>query len=214
MFITFEGVEGSGKTLQAGLLAEYLTGRGLPVLLTREPGGTGIGDQVRQVLHDVRNTAMLSTTEILLYSAARAQIVGEVVAPALKAGQVVVSDRYADSTLAYQGFGRGLDLAALRFITAFATGGLIPDLTIFLDVPVRLGLLRKQAAHRQESGEFNRMDRQSLEFYERVRTGYLVLAGEEPARWRVVNGEGEVPAIESEIRQLVTSQLNAGGWRL
>ncbi len=214
MFITFEGVEGSGKTLQAGLLAEYLTGRGLPVLLTREPGGTGIGDQVRQVLHDVRNTAMLSTTEILLYSAARAQIVGEVVAPALKAGQVVVSDRYADSTLAYQGFGRGLDLAALRFITAFATGGLIPDLTIFLDVPVRLGLLRKQAAHRQESGEFNRMDRQSLEFYERVRTGYLVLAGEELARWRVVNGEGEVPAIESEIRQLVTSQLKAGGWRL
>lgn len=210
MFITFEGVEGSGKTVQARLLAEHLRESGLAVLLTREPGGTGIGDQVRQVLHDVRNTAMLSTTEILLYSAARAQIVGEVVAPALAAGQVVVSDRYADSTLAYQGFGRGLDLGALRFITAFATGGLNPDLTIFLDVPVEVGLLRKQAAHRQEAGELNRMDQQSLEFYERVRRGYLTLAGEDPGRWRVVDGEGEAAAIARVIRGLVTSHLKLG----
>jgi len=207
MFITFEGPEGSGKTIQARLLAEYLQNRGFPVLLTREPGGTEIGDQVRAVLHDIRNMAMLPATEVLLYSASRAQIVGQVIRPALAAGQIVICDRYADSTLAYQGYGRGLDLSALRFITAFATGGLMPDLTFYLDLPVEAGLRRKQAAFQAHQGEWNRMDQQSTDFYRRVREGYLSLAAQEPQRWVIVNADRDVQTIHQEIVAWVEKRL-------
>jgi dTMP kinase len=207
MFITLEGVEGCGKTVQARLLADHLQRLGLPVLLTREPGGTDIGDQIRTVLHDTANTAMLPTTEILLYSAARAQIVGEIIRPALAAGRTVVSDRYADSTLAYQGYGRRLDLDALRFITTFATGGLRPDVTFLIDLDVAAGLGRKHAAFREQRDELNRMDRQSLEFYGRVREGYLTLAGAEPDRWLVVDGGRCIEAIQSDIRRLLDGRL-------
>ncbi|MCK4450849.1 MAG: dTMP kinase, partial [Anaerolineae bacterium] len=134
MFITLEGPDGSGKTTQIRLLAEWLREQDYEVVLTREPGGTDIGDQIRVVLHDPRNTAMDARTEILLYSASRAQHVAQRIRPALAAGKIVISDRYADSTLAYQGYGRGLNLETLRTITAFATGGLMPDLTLYLDI--------------------------------------------------------------------------------
>lgn len=209
MFITLEGVEGCGKTVQARLLAEQLRASGLTVLLTREPGGTAIGDQIRTVLHDTGNTTMLPTSEILLYSAARAQIVGQVIRPALAAGQTVVSDRYADSTMAYQGYGRQLDLEALRYITAFATGGLKPDVTFLIDLDVTRGLARKHAAFRAQRDELNRMDRQSVEFYERVRAGYLEMAAAEPHRWRVVDGGRDIDAIQADIRRILAERMGA-----
>ncbi len=210
MFITFEGVEGSGKTVQARLLLAHLQNSGRPVLLTREPGGTEIGDQIRAVLHDTHNTAMLPTAEILLYSAARAQIVGQVIRPALAAGQIVVCDRYADSTLAYQGYGRGLDLTTLRQITAFATGGLTPDLTFFLDIAVETGLKRKYAAFQARLDELNRMDQQGADFYRRVRQGYLAMIAQEPARWVIVNADRNVPDIHAEIKSRVEERLRRG----
>jgi dTMP kinase len=139
LFVTFEGPDGSGKTTQAQLLYEYLQECGYPVFLTREPGGTGIGDQIREVLHSLENTEMLPQAEILLYSASRAQLVGQIICPHLDRGEIVLCDRYADSTLAYQGYGHGLDLQVLRVITSFATGGLKPDLTIYLDIEVEEG---------------------------------------------------------------------------
>ncbi|MCS7041134.1 MAG: dTMP kinase, partial [Caldilineales bacterium] len=145
MFITFEGPDGSGKSTQIKLLAERLQAEGHNVLLTREPGGTEIGEQIRAVLHDLKNRAMHPRTELLLYSAARAQLVEQVIRPHLAAGGLILSDRYYDSTLAYQGYGHGLDLTALRQITTFATGGLTPDLTLFLDLDAELGLRRRQA---------------------------------------------------------------------
>jgi dTMP kinase len=209
VFITFEGPDGSGKTTQIQLLTEYVRGRGYEVLTTREPGGTPIGDQIRAVVHDVANTAMVPEAEILLYSASRAQLVGELIRPALSEGKVVLSDRYADSTTAYQGYGRGLSLAALRQITHFATGGLTPDLTVYLDCPVEEGLKRKQRASTQQSGEWNRLDRETVAFHRRVRQGYLALIAAEPGRWLVVDACRTVDRIQEEIQKAVEGVLDA-----
>ncbi len=206
--ITLEGPEGSGKSTQLRLLQEHLTQQGVRVLATREPGGTRIGEQVRAVLHDVGNAAMRPETEVLLYSAARAQLVAEVIRPALAAGTVVLCDRYVESTLAYQGYGRGLDLATLRQITGFATGGLQSDLVVYLDLPVEVGLERKRLAHEQEQGEFTRMDQQELAFYERVRAGYLAMAAQEPGRWCVLDAQQPVESLQAEIRQRVEALLS------
>lgn len=206
--ITLEGPEGSGKSTQLRLLQEHLAQRGVRVLATREPGGTRIGEQVRAVLHDVGNAAMRPETEVLLYSAARAQLVAEVIRPALAAGTVVLCDRYVESTLAYQGYGRGLDLTTLRRITGFATGGLQSDLVIYLDLPVEVGLERKRLAHEQEQGEFTRMDQQELAFYERVRAGYLTMAAQEPGRWCVLDAQQPVESLQAEIQQRVEALLN------
>lgn len=203
MFITFEGPEGSGKTTQIKLLADFLSQQGYSVCLTREPGGTGIGNQIRACLHDVANGAMLSTTEILLYSASRAQLVGEVIRPELAAGRIVLCDRYADSTLAYQGYGRGLSLAALQQITNFATGGLKPDLTLYLEVAVLAGLNRRAS----NALEMNRMDLQAIEFYERVTAGYETLMAQEPARWVRVDGSRPVMVVQEVLRQIVSGRL-------
>ena len=203
MFITFEGPDGSGKTTQARLLAEWLRERGYEVVLSREPGGTDIGDQIRTVLHDPANGAMDARTEILLYSASRAQHVAQRIRPALAAGQIVVSDRYADSTLAYQGYGRGLDLETLRQITDFATGGLTPDLTLYLDIPPEEGLERRQVG----GDEWNRLDAEALEFHQRVRAGYLRLIKGEPERWVVVHGDRPVEEVREEIRGVVEERL-------
>lgn len=203
MFITFEGPEGSGKTTQIQLLADFLRQEGYPVCLTREPGGTAIGSQIRACLHDVANSAMLSTTEILLYSASRAQLVGEVIRPELAAGRIVLCDRYADSTLAYQGYGRGLSLAALQQITHFATGGLKPDLTLYLEVAVMAGLARRTT----NALEMNRMDLQAIEFYERVTAGYQSLMAQEPARWVRLDGSRSVAVVQEAIRQIVSGRL-------
>lgn len=204
MFITFEGPEGSGKTTQIKLLADFLSQQGYPVCLTREPGGTTIGNQIRACLHDVSNVAMLSTTEILLYSASRAQLVGEVIRPELAAGRIVLCDRYADSTLAYQGYGRGLSLAALHQITNFATDGLKPDLTFYLEVAVLAGLNRRAS----NALEMNRMDLQAIEFYERVTAGYETLMAEEPARWVRVDGSRPVMVVQEELRRIVSGRIH------
>jgi dTMP kinase len=207
LFVTFEGPEGSGKTTQIRLLRTCLKEEGYPVYQTREPGGTCIGDQIRQVLHDTANREIRATTEILLFSASRAQLVEEVIRPTLSHGQIVLCDRYAESTLAYQGYGRRLDLEALRAITAFATGGLRPDLIVYLDLPVEEGLHRKRRAHETGDDEWNRLDQEPVDFHRRVRQGYLRLAEEEPDRWLIVDARQPVEAIQGQIRQAVQSRL-------
>ena len=207
VFITFEGPEGSGKSLQARRLAEALREQGWPVVLTREPGGTPISDQIRQVLLSPDHTAMTPEAEILLYSAARAQHVGQLVRPALAAGQCVVCDRFADSTLAYQGYGLGLDLDALRYITHFATGGLVPDLTVYLDCPVALGLERRRQAALRAGGEWNRLDRKPVEYHERVRQGYLALVQADPRRWLVIDATASPDAVHTAVLAQVTTRL-------
>jgi len=210
-FITLEGPEGSGKTTQIQLLQAFLTGQGCRVLATREPGGTPIGEQVRKILHNPENEAMLPRAEVLLYSAARAQLVGQVIRPALASGVIVLCDRFAESTLAYQGYGRGLDLGALREITAFAVEGIRPDLVIYLDVPVEVGLRRKWAAYEREHAEWTRMDQQEIAFHERVRAGYLAMAAQEPDRWCVIDAEQPVEAVQGEIRRCVEALLAREG---
>jgi dTMP kinase len=197
LFVTFEGPEGSGKTTQIRLLAAWLGAQGQHVLATREPGGTRIGDVIRNLLLDPSCTEMQPETEALLFSAARAQLVGQVIRPHLAGGGVVLCDRYADSTLAYQGYGRGLPAGALHQITAFATGSLVPDLTIYLDLPVSEGLRRKQGG---DQIEWNRMEREERELHERVRQGYLALSQAEPARWLVVDALRPVGSVQDTIR--------------
>ncbi|MDH4136278.1 MAG: dTMP kinase [Anaerolineae bacterium] len=209
LFITFEGPDGSGKTTQAQLLYEYLQERGHPVFLTREPGGTGIGDQIRGVLHSLENTEMLPQAEILLYSASRAQLVGQIIRPHLALGEVVLCDRYADSTLAYQGYGHGLDLQVLQVITSFATGGLKPDLTIYLDIDVEEGLKRKLSAYQAGEAEWNRMDQQEIAFHRRVRQGYLQMVAAEPERWFVIEAAQPPDVAQRAIRTEVEARLPA-----
>ncbi len=209
LFITFEGPDGSGKSTQIGLLTSHLRRQGHPVYVTREPGGTPIGDQIRQILHDIHNTEMSARAEILLYSASRAQLVEQVILPRLAQGEIVLCDRYADSTFAYQGYGRRLDFEALQLITAFATQGLKPDLTIYLDLPVEEGLRRKEAANRAGQGELNRMDRLAVEFHQRVRAGYLEMARREPERWLVVDASASVEEIHRCICAQVEEKLRS-----
>jgi dTMP kinase len=215
LFITFEGPEGGGKSTQIKLLASWLAEAGCDVLMTREPGGTRIGDGVRSLVLNPDHVEMQPQAEILLYSAARAQLVGEVIRPHLARGGIVLCDRYADSTLAYQGYGRQLDLAELRMITAFATGRLVPDLTICLDLPVLDGLRRKQANARASSDDWNRIEREELEFHERVRAGYLELARMAGERWWVVDARQSVEQAQASIRarvqQLLRHCSGAGG---
>ena len=203
MFVSFEGPDGSGKTTQIYLLAGWLREQGHEVVLTREPGGTAIGAQIRAVLHDPVNIEMDATAEILLYSADRAQHVAQFIRPALASGKIVISDRYADSTLAYQGYGRGLDLEMLRAITRFATGGLVPDLTLYLDITPEEGLQRRRLG----GDEWNRLDAEALEFHQRVRAGYLELVEREPGRWVVVNAARPVAQVQAEIKTLVQARL-------
>lgn len=202
MFITLEGPEGSGKTSHLPDLADFLREDGWNVLTTREPGGTAIGDQVRQVLMRTDNTAMNPRAETLLFLAARAQLVNEVIRPALAAGSVVISDRYGDSTLAYQGYGHGNDLDTIRQMLAFATSGLVPDLTVLLDVDPAVGLRRKKTV-----GEWNRMDAYELEFHQRVRAGYLELARLEPQRWVILDAGLPREMVQSALRQVILARL-------
>ncbi len=203
MFITLEGPEGSGKTSQLPKLAEYARQRGFEVLTTREPGGTSISEQIRTVLHNLENKEMNPRTEILLFQASRAQLVEQVIRPHLAKGGVVISDRYADSTLAYQGYGHQTDLVALRVLVTFATGGLIPDLTLLLDVDVETGLRRKEL-----KGEWNRLDAYDLDFHQRVRQGYLQLAQLEPERWVMIDASQSPGKVQEEMRRVVAERLH------
>jgi dTMP kinase len=199
-FITFEGIEGCGKSTQARRLAERLGAR---ALLTREPGGTPIGRAVRQVLLDPANERLAPITELLLYFADRAQHVSEVVRPALERGLTVLCDRHVESSLAYQGYGRGLPLDAIRMLAALATGGLRPDAIVLVDVPVELGLARAR-----RRGAQDRLEAELVEFHERVRAGYEALLAAEPERWLRVDGRGsEQEVFEALLRALAAREL-------
>ena len=202
MFITLEGPEGSGKTSQIPWLAARLEEEGYAVVTTREPGGTPIGDQIRQVLFDLDNKAMEPRSEILLFQASRAQLVEQVIRPALAEGKVVLCDRYADSTLAYQGYGHQMDLEQLNTIVHFATGGLKPDLTLFLDVKVEQGLQR-----RDSGGDWNRLDDYDVEFHQRVYAGYQQLIAAEPERWVQVDAAQTPEKVAEALQQAVLARL-------
>ena len=202
MFITLEGPDGSGKTSQAARLSEFLCQEGYQVLLTREPGGTAIGDQIRAILNRLENSEMNSRTETLLFQAARAQLVEQVIVKQLERGGIVICDRYADSTLAYQGYGHQNDLAQIQSLIDFATRGLKPDLTLLLDLDVEMGLKR-----RAQGGNWNRLDAYDLEFHQRVRDGYLKLAQAEPGRWVTIEASQPPERVQTAIRQIVLEKL-------
>lgn len=207
MFITFEGPEGSGKTSQIIPLVNTLRQKGYKVFPTREPGGTVIGDQIRQVLTRLDNKGMNPRTEILLFCASRAQLVYEAIQPRLEQGEIVLCDRYADSTLAYQGYGHGLDMDFLRSLLGFATNSLKPDLTVLLDIDPEMGLRRRM----NSGGEWNRLDAYELAFHQRVRQGYLKMVQEEPARWRVVDASQAPEMVRASLLKVILEALPRPG---
>ena len=202
MFITFEGPEGSGKTSQIIPLADFLREKGFNVITTREPGGTAIGEQIRDILTRLDNTGMHPRAEILLFLAARAQLVEQSIRPHLEQGSLVISDRYADATLAYQGYGHGTDLQLLHQLLNFATGNLWPDLTILLNLDPENGLQRKRS-----EGEWNRLDAYELAFHKRVWQGYQELAHQDPQRWVIIDASQPLDIVQREIRQVILERL-------
>jgi len=206
MFITLEGPEGSGKTSQLPALAAYLRDAGCEVIVTREPGGTPVGDQIREILMNLKNVSIVPRTEILLFLAARAQHVEELIRPALAEGKIVLCDRFGDSTLAYQGFGHKTDLETLQALLDFSTGGLKPDLTLLVDVPVDEGMARK----RENSSEWNRLDAYALAFHERVRQGYFALAESEPERWLIIDATVDKDEVQESMRKAIMGRLKRG----
>lgn len=202
IFITLEGPEGSGKSTQLERLSAYLNRKGLEVLCTQDPGGTGIGEKLREVLLSPRNRGMSSLTELLLYLASRAQLVEEVLRPALAQGKVVISARFSDSSLAYQGYGRGLDKQLIRKMNQVATADLKPDLTILLDIDIPRGLKRARAG---SNGD--RLEQEERQFHQRVREGYIKLAKRDPKRIKMVKVEGSIAKVQAEIRQHVDELL-------
>lgn len=203
MFITLEGPEGSGKTSHIPYLVEYLREKGYMVFPTREPGGTSIGEQIREVIHDMKNVEMHPRTETLLYQAARAQIVEQVIKPRLADGEIVISDRYYDSTIAYQGYGHQQNLEQVRALVKYATGGLVPDLTVLLDLDIEVGLKRKKNAD-----EWNRMDAYTVEFHQRVRNGYHEMVKDEPNRWVVVDAEQKWEVVQEDLKRVILEKLS------
>jgi len=200
-FITFEGGEGSGKTTQIKLAADWLSERGIPVLSTAEPGGTPLGRKIREILLNRGSWAIGAEAELLLFAAARAQHVRETILPALEAGKWVLCDRFADATLAYQGFGRELNVAFIRTLNDFSTCLLKPDLTLLFDLPAEAGLERakkRTAGVRPEAAE-DRFEQEERAFHGRIRDGYLTLAAEEPQRFRIIDGAGSVEAVHREV---------------
>jgi dTMP kinase len=202
-FVTFEGGEGSGKTTQIKLAAEWLEERGIPVLATAEPGGTPLGRKIREILLNRGAWTIGAEAELLLFAAARAQHVRETIFPALMEGSWVLCDRFADATLAYQGFGRGLDIPFVRSLNAYSSLSLAPDLTLLFDLPVEIGLARAEkraVGMRQEAAE-DRFEREERAFHERIRKGYLTLAADEPGRFRIIDAAGEIEPVQEAVRR-------------
>jgi len=206
MFITLEGPEGAGKTSHIPYLVEFLREKGYTVFPTREPGGTSIGEQIREVLHSLKNAEMNPRTETLLYQAARAQFVEQILRPHLAANEIVLSDRYADSTIAYQGYGHQQDIEQVRALVHYATGGLVPDLTLLLDVDVEIGLQRGEQ-RRAKGGEWNRLDAYQLDFHRRVRNGYLELAKQDAGRWVVVDAGKSWEEVQENLRSVIMKRI-------
>ena len=202
-----EGPEGCGKTSHMPHLVEELRSYGLKVFPTREPGGTEIGEQIREIIHNLKNTDMDPRTETLLFQAARAQIVEQVIRPLLLNGEIVISDRFFDSTIAYQGYGHRQDINKIKTLVSYATGGLTPDLTIFADVNVETGLERKK---RQE--EWNRMDSYDVEFHHRVYEGYMQMMREDPSRWVVVNANQGIDEVYNDLSREIRNKLIFNGF--
>ncbi|UCE19298.1 MAG: dTMP kinase [Gemmatimonadota bacterium] len=203
LFITFEGVDGCGKTTQAERLAEYLSSHGRQVVLTREPGGTEISEKIRAVLLDRSNHTMSWLTEMFLYMASRAQLTEEIIRPSLDKGSVVISDRFMDATLAYQGYGRGLDREMIRQLNIVATSKLIPDLTILMDLVPEICSRRMAAMGKS----IDRLEGAGSEFQKKVREGYLEMAGMESQRFRVIDAGKSIDENEREIREIIGSLL-------
>lgn len=206
-FVTLEGPDGSGKTAQLNILADEFIQQGYPILRTREPGGTFIGDQIRSTLLDLKNTSMVDRTEALLYQAARAQLVDEIIKPHLASGGIVICDRYADSTLAYQGYGHQNTVESLQEIIEYATGGLIPDLTLLLDLPPEVGLKRRLA-----DGGLNRLDAYDLEFHKRVRAGYHKLVEQDPNRWVIIDADQGFDQVQKQSRDILIKNFTGWGY--
>ena len=205
-FITFEGTEGGGKSTQINLLAARLRERGLTVRSLREPGGTPIGEEIRHTLqHSAQNQAMTAEAELLLMNASRAQLVREVIRPALRASEIVLCDRFYDSTIAYQGYGRGLDLETVRRVIAFAVGDTRPDLTIVLHVPIDVSEARRKA---REAKQRDRMEELDRKFFERVEEGFKAIAAAEPKRVRVLDATEPVERIQEQIWPMVLSAVS------
>lgn len=208
LFLTFEGPEGSGKTTQAKRLSARLRSAGVDVVHTREPGGTQTGEAIREVLQHMNlNEPMFPETELLLFSASRAQLVRGVIQPALDKGQWVICDRFSDSTTVYQGYGRGMPMGKILDVNRFAMGGTVPDLTILLDVEVERGFQRLQTRNSEGRVGLDRMEREDLDFHRRIRNGYLELARERPERFVVVDGSQDAEAVEPLVWAAVTARV-------
>jgi dTMP kinase len=200
LLVTFEGIEGSGKSTQIGLTRAYVEEQGYPCLVTKEPGGSPLGEEIRGFLLDRGDLRIDPLTELFLIEADRAEHIAEVIGPALDEGRIILCDRYTDATIAYQGYARGLDIAVITQLNHWATGGLTPQCTIVLDCPVAVGMARA-------TGE-DRFEREGKKFHEQVREGYLRIAQQEPQRVTVVSGEGEQTAIQEEIRRIIRPLLD------
>ena len=201
MFITFEGCEGCGKSTQARLLHSNLRSRGIPVVLTREPGGTPLGSSVRNLLKSRQDFDINPETELMLFNACRAQLVKDIIRPALDTGKTVICDRFSDSTIVYQGYGRGLNLSQIEYVNMIATGGIKPDITILLDEDPKLGLERKHDL------EADRFDNESISFHHKVREGYLLEASKDPQRWVILQAQQPIESISRTILSIVLSRL-------
>ena len=198
LFITFEGTDGAGKTTQIQRLSADLRGASYDVCLTHEPGGTPISEQIRDMLLNPDHSEMAPTTELLLYAASRAQHVSEVIKPALEVGNIVISDRFADAMVVYQGYGRGLDLERIHYLNRIATDGVTPDVTFVLDLPVEIGLQRVQKSRR-----LDRLEREKIEFHRRLREGYRALAKQEPQRLKIIDAQVSPECVYAQIQAVI-----------
>lgn len=199
-FISLEGIEGTGKSTQAKLLSDYLKEKGFEVVLTEEPGGTQIGLRIRELLLSVEHKEMTAVTELLLYNASRSQHIKEIIFPAISRGAIVITDRFTDSTFAYQGYGRRIDMNLIDSIDLIATGGLRPDITILLDLDAEVGLKRNRGINKTD-----RLELENLEFHQRVRNGYHNLAEKEPERIKLIDASAGIREIQNRISSIITN---------
>lgn len=206
VFITLEGIEGTGKSTQVKLLSDALRDKGYSVIQTEEPGGTAISVKIRELLLSLESQGIQPVTELLLYNASRVQLVQEVIMPAMQRGDIVIADRFNDSTVAYQGYGRGIPLEIIESIDRIATGGLKPDVTILIDLDVRTGLTRNR-----EANKIDRLEREDISFHERVRRGFLTLAEQEKERFVKIDGSADINAMHIKIADSINVFLTARG---